>query len=465
MGRSTLYKVGRWIEERSGIGAALTPMLTHVVPRDARWWYVFGSAALCAFTVQVLTGLALAMVYVPGGEAAYESLVFISRDASFGRLLRGMHSFGASAMVLLVVLHLTQVFLHAAYKYPRELNWISGVVLLAFTLAMGFTGQLLRWDANGVWSVVVATEMAGRVPLIGDVLAHFVLAGETINGGTLSRFFVMHAMVLPALILMAVGLHMWLIIHNGISEMPVPGQPVDPKTYRAAYEDRLAKTGVPFWPYAMWRDATASCAVVAVIVAAAWIFGPPELGAPPDPSDLHADPEPDWYFLWYFAVLSLIPPAIETWIIICLPIAGFGVLFAVPFLSNRGERAPSKRPWAVATVIVLWTCMAVLTIFGARAPWSPDFAARPLPAAVIGSTEPEVLRGADLFHRKGCMYCHDIGGHGGHRGPDLTTVAHRLTRDELILRINNGGHNMPSFAGVVARDDLAALLAFLETRH
>ena len=343
MRRSLITEVGRWIEERSAIGAALRPMLTHVVPGNARWWYVFGSAALCAFSVQVISGLALAMVYVPGGDAAYESIVYISRDASFGRLLRGMHSFGASAMILLVVLHLTQVFLHAAYKYPRELNWITGVVLLGFTLAMGFTGQLLRWDANGVWSVVVATEMAGRVPLIGETLAHFVLAGETINGGTLTRFFVLHVMVLPALILMAVGAHLWLVFHNGISEMPAVGQPVDPKTYRQDYEARLAKTGVPFWPYAMWRDATAAFGVVTIIVVAAWLFGPPEIGGPPDPSDLQANPQPDWYFLWYFAVLSLIPPSIETWVIVGLPLVGFGVLLVLPFLSNRGERAPSKR--------------------------------------------------------------------------------------------------------------------------
>ena len=137
----------------------------------------------------------------------------------------------------------------------------------------------------------------------------------------------------------------------------------------------------------------------------------------------------------------------------------------MPLISNRGERAPSRRPWAIAVVFVSWVCLIVLTIYGKKEPWSPDFAARPLADSVVASTDPAVVRGAELFHSKGCMYCHDISGHGGHRGPNLTDVGLRLTEGELVIRINNGGHNMPAFAGVVDRDDLQSLVAFLSSRR
>ena len=264
-----------WLDDRSGFSDVVLPMLRHVVPDDARWWYVFGSATLCAFAVQLISGIALATTYVPGGDAAYESLLYITNEAPLGNLLRGMHYYGATAMVVLAIIHMTQVFLHAAYKYPRELNWMSGVVLLFVVLGMSFTGQLLRWDANGVWSVTVAAEMAGRAPLVGPAIAHGILGGETVGGSTLTRFFAIHVFVLPGLILAGVGLHLWLVLRHGISEMPKVDEPVDPQTYKEEYEARLAKTGVPFWPIAAWRDAVFSVAVMALIVGCAIIFGPP----------------------------------------------------------------------------------------------------------------------------------------------------------------------------------------------
>ncbi len=293
--RQRVTAVGEWLEDRTGIAAMVGPMLTHLAPRDARWWYVFGSATLTAFALQIVTGLALAMVYVPGGQEAYQSIRYITEDAMFGNLLRGMHAWGASAMIAMIVLHMTQVFLHGTYKYPREMNWMSGVVLLFLTLGLGFTGQLLRWDANGVWSVVVAAEMAGRTPIIGRTVADFVMAGDTVNGGTLSRFFILHAAILPALLVAGIALHLSLVLRHGIAEMPKAGRPVEPGSYRQEYEARLQKTGVPFWPHAAWRDALIALVVVLAVLGLAWHFGPPEIGGPPDPSNLQTNPHPDWY--------------------------------------------------------------------------------------------------------------------------------------------------------------------------
>ena len=180
------------VDDRTGLSALIGPILRHPVPPDAKWAYVFGSATLTALLVQVVTGMVLATIYVSSANEAYQSLQFITNDALFGRLVRGMHFYGASAMVLLVGIHAAQTFLHGSYKFPREVNWLSGVGLLGLTLAMGFTGQLLRWDQNAIWSVVVGAEQAARAPFVGTAMARFLLAGETIGGATLSRFFAFH---------------------------------------------------------------------------------------------------------------------------------------------------------------------------------------------------------------------------------------------------------------------------------
>src|SRR5258706_8350355 len=377
MFKSALIAVWRFTDDRTGASQTIAPLMNHIVPRNARWWYVFGSAALCCFMMQVVTGIGLALAYVPSGGEAFESLRYITQQAPLGSVLRGMHFFGASAMILIAVMHMAQVYLHAAYKYPREMNWMSGVVLLLFTLGMGFTGQLLRWDASGVWSAVVGAEQAARAPVVGPFIAHAILAGDNIGGATLTRFYVLHVFIFPAFIFAGVGLHVWLGLRHGISEMPKEGQSVEPATYKRDYEARLKKTGVPFWPTAMWRDAVFSLVVVIGIVACAVIFGPPVLDKPPDPTTLNVNPSPDWYFLFYFAVLSMLPANMETWVILGGPLVVVLGLLALPLLSNKGERASSRRPWAPATVLVAVTAVVTLTIYGAKSPWSPQFTARP----------------------------------------------------------------------------------------
>lgn len=452
-----------WIDDRLGFTVFFKPILEHPVPRGAGWAYVFGSATLFAFIIQVITGIALATSYVTSAGEAYDSLQFITRDP-LGYLLRGMHFYGASAMILMVGLHMLQVYLYGAFKYPREMNWLSGVILLAVTVAMGFTGQLLRWDDVAVWSVFVAASQASRVPVVGEGLARFIIAGDSIGGATLSRFFAFHVFFIPAIVFAIVGLHLWLVLHHGISEPPVAGRPVDPKTYRSWYHDYLKRDGVPFWPDAAWRDIVFGVGMLAVIMLLAIFWGPPPLGEPPDPSSVETYPRPDWYFLWFFAALALLPPGIEDYVIVLGPLLIGLMLFALPFIAGKGERSWRRRPWAVGIAIIVVIMIGSLWIKGEQAPWSPAFNAEALPPQVINASNAQIQRGADLFNRLGCQNCHAIAGYGGQRGPSLSNVGDRLTREQITISILNGRRNMPAYANTISPDDLNAMVDFLQSR-
>jgi ubiquinol-cytochrome c reductase cytochrome b subunit len=461
---SVVRRAWAWLDDRTGLTEILGPVASHLVPPGTSWWYVFGSATLFAFIVQVVTGIALSTMYVTSSENAYQSLQFITQDALLGRVLRGIHFWGASAMVLFIGIHMIRVFLMGSYKFPREVNWLTGAALLLFTIGMGFTGQLLRWDQNAVWSVVVGAAQAGRVPLIGQRLAQFILAGDVVGGATLSRFFSFHVFFIPALIFAFIGVHLFLVIRNGISEPPILGHIVDPKTYRDWYARLLKQHGLPFWPDVAWRDVVFGAAMVTGIVALAFILGPPILGRPPDPSIIQADPRPDWYLLWYFAVLALIPPGLENWIIVGAPLAFGAALILLPFLGSRGERHPLRRPWAIAVVIVAVLMVGTLWRLAEQAPWSPNFAAQPLTAQDLGASAADVWPGSQLFYVKGCQYCHSINGKGGHRGPDLSAVGTRLTKQQITTRILNGGTNMPAYAATMSPGALNLLVEFLSSR-
>lgn len=460
----TLKKIWHWIDDRSGFTEIFGPLLSHLVPPGAKWSYVFGSATLFCLVLQIITGVALSLLYQPSSAEAYQSLQFITHQAAFGNVLRGMHYFGASGMIIMVSIHMIRVYLTAAYKFPREMAWISGVLLFFLTIAMGFTGQLLRWDSNGVWSSVVAAEQLGRLPFIGKWAARLLLGGDTIGGHSLSRFYSYHVFIIPAIIFLFVGYHLMLVIRNGISEPPEVGRVVDPKTYRQWYQDMLKSKGVPFWPYAAWRDVLFGAGTIIVIIGLAYFIGPPELTTPPNPAHLNTTPAPDWYMLSIFSLFALMPPKIESYMIIIGPMLTIIILLALPFMSNTGERHPIRRPWAVfgSTCVIIF--VFALFLLGEKAPWSPRFKSQPLTSINIHSSNPEVVTGGALFYKKGCLYCHKIDDQGGYKGPDLTEVGLRLSYGDLNIRIVNGGNNMPAYGGILNKKELTAIIAFLQTR-
>jgi ubiquinol-cytochrome c reductase cytochrome b subunit len=465
-----LNALGRWLDARLSLRASLEPILEHPVPKAIAgpkgWWYVFGSASMTLLFIQIITGIGLALVYVPSADQAYESLLFLNYDQPLGWFLRALHYYAGSGMVVLVLAHMTQVFLHAAYKYPRELTWVVGVILLLCTMGMFFSGQILRWDPDAYWGLAVAGSMAGRVPVLGPWLVELVLGGPIIGGDSLSRFFTLHVFVIPGALLFFLAIHLWLVVKRGVSTPPAPGETVDPATYDAKYEEEL-KTGVPFTGDAMRKDIFFSALAVVVVVVLAALIGPKGPTGPPNPTLPGANPRPEWPFLWLFGLLSLSPAGAETFIILVFPVLLIIALFLVPFVSNRGERAPTRRPLAVLAVVVSLTVLAALTYQGTTSAWSPQMTAwsgEPIPEDLVKNSTPRQLQGAVVFQNKDCRNCHALQGKGGQRGPDLTAVGVRLTPDQLIDQVSNGtpgGGNMPAYGRQISPAEMTALVDFL----
>src|ERR1700709_2108909 len=215
--------IGTWFDERLQLGEPIRETMPPPTPRDpASWAYVFGSAALTVFMLQFVTGILLALIYVPSGGEAWNSLQVLNHQVSLGWFIRALHGWGSNFMVAIVLVHMVQVFLFGAYKFPRELTWILGIFLLLMTLGMAFTGQVLRFDQDAYWGLGIGASIISRVALIGGPLVNLMLGGPIIAGATLSRFFTLHVFVIPGILLLCVGLHVWMVLRLGINDWPMP---------------------------------------------------------------------------------------------------------------------------------------------------------------------------------------------------------------------------------------------------
>jgi ubiquinol-cytochrome c reductase cytochrome b subunit len=464
-----LKRTYEWLEFRLKLEGPVKEVALHHVPQNtASWWYVFGSASFVLLMLQIVTGILLAIVYVPSAGEAWNSLQVLNQQLPLGWFLRAMHGWGSNFMVAVVLIHMTQVFLFGAYKFPRELTWILGVFLLLMTLGMAFTGQVMRFDQDAYWGLGIGAAIAGRIPFVGGAVVNLLLGGPIIAGSTLTRFFALHVFVIPGLLLAFAGLHIWMVVGLGINDWPMPGRIVRRSTYVKEYTELTHKEGIPFVPGAVWKDLIFAAAVLFAVALCAAFLGPFGPTGFPDPTIIQTVPKPDFFFLWLYTILSFLPENLETPFILIAPVLAIGFLLALPLFAGEGEKSWHRRPIAVLSITVLAVCFAVCQHLGNYTPWSPHMQAwsgDPVPVRYVHAATPLGRQGQIVFQEKQCRNCHMLGGVGGQRGPALDNVATRLTYPQLVHQVLQGGGNMPAYGKNLSPAEVTALVSFLETLH
>jgi ubiquinol-cytochrome c reductase cytochrome b subunit len=331
---------------------------------------------------------------------------------------------------------------------------------------MAFTGQVMRFDQDAYWGLGIGASIASRVPIIGAPLVHLILGGPIIGGATLSRFFTLHVFVIPGLLLAGVGVHVWLTLFHGVSEWPMPGRLVKKSTYVQEYHELTEKTGIPFVPDAAWKDAVFAAAIIFAVMACAFFFGPFGPSGPPDPTIIQTAPKPDFAFLWIYAVLAFLPPSIETPVMLVVPVLAIAGMLLLPLVAGEGERHWARRPVAVLSVSVIAVTLGIFTRLGTYTPWSPvmnAWTSDPVPVKYLHDRTPLEREGSLVLQNKQCRNCHSLDGAGGLRGPALDSVATRLTEDQIVRQVLQGGGNMPAYGNALNPSETKALVQFLMT--
>jgi ubiquinol-cytochrome c reductase cytochrome b subunit len=416
----------RWLDARVDLRGAKRALLDREVPDRLTWWHTLGSATLTVFFVQVVTGIVLGTYYAPSPDHAYDSIQYIERAVASGALLRGIHHWGASAMVVLLVAHMVRVFTYGAYKYPREVNWLLGVGLFLVVLGFSFTGYLLPWDQKAYWATAVGTNIAGTTPVIGGFLVALLRSGAQLGAATLTRFYAFHVLWLPLSLVILALLHVVTVVRQGIAPHPhalehgAPTRTDDP-TYPGYYREAYAATkraGVRFWPDIIGKDAIVGVGIVAILVVLAATLGAP-LEPPADPTDTAYVPRPEWYFLPLYQLLRMVPGSLESWVAVGVPSALILVLLALPLVDKRSTRSLPRRPLAIGGLAVVLGCSGLLIGLSARGAGPP---VTPEVGRPLASVE---RAGRAFFQSQQCGGCHKVAGVGGDNGPDLTQVGLR----------------------------------------
>jgi ubiquinol-cytochrome c reductase cytochrome b subunit len=407
-------RIGQFVdacEERTGIVSGVKHFLYEEIPASSSWHQVFGSVALFLILIQFFTGFLLSFNYAPTPGEAYNSVRYIMTEVTAGRLIRGLHHWGASMIIVIVVLHMVQVFLWGAYKKPREGTWMAGVVLLLLTLAYGLTGYLLPWDNRAYWGTVVATQIGASAPLMGEYVTRLLGSANGIGVVTFARFYAVHVLLLPPATMLLVVFHVYLVRRHGV--LPALSDETKPKKM--------------FYPGQVFKD------TVAVFVAFCVLFGLAMLANVPlerlaDPTDTSYIPRPEWYFLFLFQMLKVTEGPLEVVGTVILPTLAILALLATPFIDRGKMIALRQRTVAFGVVLLAGLAWAGLTV-GAIRSTPPQTAAASIDFA--GPTEwmrlsPVELAGIGIYRREKCAECHAVGGVGGGKsGPDLLNAARR----------------------------------------
>ena len=416
--------------------------LDEPIPGGARLAYVFGSGLLFLFLSQVITGVFLAFYYVPSPDHAHTTVAYIAKEVMSGSFLRSLHSYGSSALVVVLLLHIFQTFLYGSYKGRRELLWLSGCVLFALMLGMAFTGYLLPWDQKAYFATAVGTNIASEVPFIGDFLKRMMRGGTDMGALTLSRFFVAHVLLLPAAIFGFIAMHVFFFRKAGAAG-PIGENPFQPrqKTER-------------FYPRQVLMDMGFALLLIAALGVLSYV-APVEVGPRANPAEAQYLPRPEWYYVPVFQWLKYWQGSNAFFGVVIVPSVVAALFVGLPFIDRRLERRPWKRPLAVSVFLAAFLSLVALGIVSYREdhgdpgvvaqlhkqqeetarfmnePFEPETAGGAIVAVKSTSADPLVAKGKSVFEAQGCNACHGDGGVGTAAGPKLIGVASKLPGDKL----------------------------------
>ena len=336
-----------WMELRLGWWGFVRKNLDEPMPPGVGWWQTLGNLLLTMLVFQFTTGVLMAMYYSPSPLSAYDSVKHLTYSVSAGSLIRGLHVWGSTCIVVAMVLHTLRVFFWGSYKKPRELTWVLGVLIFQVMLAFSFTGYLLPWDQKAYWATVVGTRIAATVPFVGHELMVLVRGGEEVGALTLTRFYAVHVMLLPAALMALIGLHLYLVRRHHIAGPVIPqkGKPQ------------------PFFPNQLFKDAIVVVAGLGIVFALALAF-PPGLEAVADPAGTDFAPRPEWYFLGLYELLKIMPPGWEMVATLGIPgLITIGMFF-LPWLDRSKSRHPAKRGWVMVTGMAVILLIGLMTLKG-----------------------------------------------------------------------------------------------------
>jgi ubiquinol-cytochrome c reductase cytochrome b subunit len=461
-----LRSVWQWMNERWPFATVIRAALEEDIPGGSRYAYTLGSAILAIVLVQVATGIFQLFYYVPTVDHAYRSLSYLRIMVPFGWLIHGLHYWGANAMIVVVVLHMTRVFIWGAYKRPRELTWLFGVALLLITFGLSFTGGPLPWDQAGYWAAEVGTSIPGSIPIVGDLTTNLMRGGPDMGQLTISRFFILHAAILPVALVLLIVIHIVALRVNGA---------VGP------WDPAKRQTTGPFWPDQIFKDTITASAVILLLITFSVFFPPPFTGAA-DPLSNTFTPKPEWNFLFLYQVLKYFEGPLEPLGVAGVPAVLVLILVLLPFIDRGAERNPARRRIALAGAGLLAAVLLILTLAGylskpgsieeaiSAASSEAPAGGGPAPQAVTATAE-SIGRGAAIYQANGCSGCHRVKGLGGAIGPDLSDEGSQSrSREWLSIQIRNPKAHfpdtiMPSFSKLSGQEmnDLIDYLMGLTT--
>lgn len=467
----------QWLDRRAAIDNLLRVALAEPIPGGASVAYVFGSGLLFLFLSQFITGIFLALYYVPSADHAHVSVAYMVKMVSAGAFLRSIHAYGSSAIIIVLLLHITQTYTWGAYKGRRELAWLAGVVLLFLMASMAFTGYLLPWDQNAYFATTVGTNIISEIPWIGEGLKELLRGGTSMGTLTVSRFFVIHVFFVPAFIFLFITTHVYLFRKAGAAG-PVSEDPLYPR-----------QPPEMFYPRQLGLDLVFVFLIMAALGTLS-LLHPYELGPAANPAHTQYLPRPEWYYRPMFQELKYFPGSWEVVGILVIPGIVVALLIALPFIDRSPERRPWKRPIAMGAYSLVLLGMIAL---GALSFWqdshNPDIAkqlrkqhqeteaymAAPFKPHLIGAApstpqatppSPLIQAGQTVFTGQGCNSCHGDGGVGTAIAPSLVGVSAKFPPDKLaaIVRkpppaIAAGG--MPSFD--LSDTQMNALVHYLDS--